>query len=79
METMTVQKVCQWCGEPAIVRVLAADYFRWKNGELAQRAFPEMRPEDREMLISGTHPKCWDEMFAPEDDEDYSEDEEDYE
>ena len=33
---------------------------------LAQQAFPELPTEIREQLISGTHPKCWDEMFSDE-------------
>jgi len=37
---------CLFCGEG--------------EGEFVQNVFPEMSPEDRELLISGTHPACWD-------------------
>jgi len=31
--------------------------------------FPELIPDQRELLISGTHPACWDVMFAEVEDE----------
>ena len=66
METTTIRKVCPHCAQDAIVVVTTNDYNRWIGGELAQRAFPEMRPEDREMLISGMHPACWTEFYGDE-------------
>lgn len=49
--------------------VLPADgYLRWLDGELVQDALPALAAADREMLVTGTHPACWDEMFAPVDD-----------
>ena len=39
-------------------------------GQYAQDAFPFLSPEDREQIISGTHPKCWQEMFGSCEDED---------
>lgn len=37
----------------------------WYNGNgNIQNVFPFMSKDDREMLISGTCPKCWDEMVA---------------
>lgn len=44
----------------------------YNRGEYAQVAFPELDKALREQIISGTHPKCWEEMFAF--DEDASED-----
>lgn len=66
LETATIRKVCPYCNQDAIVTVARNDYDRWVSGELAQRAFPEMRPEEREMLISGMHPDCWEALY-PED------------
>ena len=45
------------------------DYLDWSEGELVQIAFPYLSAEERETLISGICPKCWDETFG-EDDED---------
>jgi hypothetical protein len=30
---------------------------------LIQDVFPELNADEREFMISGTHPACWDEMF----------------
>ena len=38
-------------------------FARWLNGELVQNAFPEMRKEDRELLVSNTCPECWRRTF----------------
>lgn len=64
MKVQTPQ--CVVCGVKSFVEVQEDDYRRWQGGVLAQRAFPEMHHRDREMLITGTHPKCWDEMYPPE-------------
>lgn len=58
---------CRWCGEAAVVVVLRDHYSRWRAGELVQVAFPEMPADQRELLVSGTHPKCWDEMWEAPD------------
>jgi hypothetical protein len=39
------------------------------NNEYVQDVFPLLSKEDREVMISGTHPKCWNEMFAELDEE----------
>jgi hypothetical protein len=38
-------------------------YRRWIAGELVQRVWPHMTPDDRELLITGTHPACWEKIF----------------
>jgi len=64
-------KPCFYCKKSSQVEVLKGDYVRWKNGEKIQYAFSETTPDFRELLISGTHPACWDAMFpGNEDDED---------
>ena len=59
--------VCSKGSEPIAVR--KADFHNWRNGMLIQHAFPEMPMETRELLISGTHPECWDSLYKDEDDE----------
>ena len=72
---MTVYTTCPFCGTINEISVDADGYFNWKyNGELVQNALPELSADEREMLISGICPKCWDNMFPEEE-----EDEEDYE
>jgi len=43
---------------------------RWREGENIQHAFPDMSAGDREVLISGTHPACWDKLFGEENEND---------
>jgi hypothetical protein len=40
-------------------------------GAYVQDAFPYLSAPEREQLISGTHPKCWDEMFECAEEYDY--------
>jgi len=62
--TIVVEKKCFHCGKMARVEVPREQYEAWRSGVLAQNAFPQLPPEDREMLISGTHPECWKAMFG---------------
>ena len=60
---------CPFCGHANEVEVNEMDYLDWQDGELAQNAFPYLSADEREMLISGICPKCWDGMFGEGDDE----------
>ena len=59
-------KRCIHCGKSSVVEIDAGDLARWRNGEHVQSVWPTWTPEQRELLITGTHGKCWDEMFAEE-------------
>lgn len=37
---------------------------KWKGGLLIQQAFPFLKPEEREFLMTGTPPEVWNKMFA---------------
>jgi len=56
---------CFHCGKTGTVTVVAEAYASWKakRGPI-QQFMPEMHEDLREQLISGTHAKCWDEMFG---------------
>ena len=54
---------CPFCGHENEVEVNHMDYLDWQNGELAQDAFPYLSANEREMLISGCCPRCWNKMF----------------
>ena len=71
----TFTTICPFCGMPHDVEVDFFDFCAWQNGTLAQDAFPYLSADEREMLISGICPDCWDKMFARGEDEppeDYS-------
>ena len=62
---MEIECVCPFCGEVHTVTVDAIDYLAWENGDvLAQNAFPYLSADEREMLISGICPKCWEKTFG---------------
>ena len=65
---VTVVTRCPFCGHANEVEVNEMDYLDWSDGELAQVAFPYLSADEREMLISGICPTCWDGMFGSEDD-----------
>ena len=54
---------CPFCGHANEVEVNENDYWDWEDGALVQDAFPYLKVEEREMLISGICPNCWDGMF----------------
>lgn len=66
MYTVDVQTPnCLVCGEYSIVRNLdRSAVARCQNGEAIQNVFPDLSPSTRELLISGTHDRCWDEMMG---------------
>lgn len=55
---------CPCCGKANEIEVNEMDYFDWDDGELVQDAFPYLSAEEREMLISGICPTCWNKMFG---------------
>jgi hypothetical protein len=57
---------CIVCNKTTTVVLDADAVKRWKGGELIQSVFPDLDAAAREVLISGTHPECWDELFGEE-------------
>jgi len=63
---------CPLCGRANEVEVNENDYFDWDDGAHVQVAFPYLSANEREMLVSGICPTCWNKMLPPdpEDEED---------
>ena len=61
--------VCPICGRGNEVEVNENDYFDWEDGISAQIAFPYLSTADREKLISGICPTCWNRMLPPDPEE----------
>jgi hypothetical protein len=55
---------CLHCGKPGYLNVNEDELFAYLTGKHAQEAFPNLSAPLREQIISGTHPECWEEMFA---------------
>ena len=60
---------CVMCGNRSILQdVDALGYIRWSElGEDILRALPDLDADQRELLISGTHAHCWENMWAGHD------------
>ena len=66
---MLVELQCQICGRSHSVTVNADAYMDWLNGDLIQRAMPELSVTEREQLISQMCPACQDRIFGCEDED----------
>ena len=47
------------CMEAHVLYVPLSGYTAWQNGELIQNAMPTLSADDRERLITGICPACW--------------------
>lgn len=66
----TICKRCFHCGDTSFIQLNASDLNRYQSGEYAQDAFSYLTAEQREIIISGTHPECWNELFGKDEEED---------
>jgi hypothetical protein len=59
---------CVLCGNPNQIDVSARLYALWRSGTAGrvQDIFPDMSATEREVLISGSHGKCFEEAFKDE-------------
>ena len=68
--SIKVQRKCVCCGGITMIYMERSKYDRWvNNGEFAQNLWPESSVGDREVLISGTHSDCFDDLFVEDDDD----------
>jgi hypothetical protein len=59
-----VHNLCVYCHKPGNFVLTPEQYDNIVNkGMLIQDVFPDLDADEREFMISGTHPVCWDEMF----------------
>ena len=64
---MTYDIACIKCGEVHHLKLDIRKFNRWRQKrENIQDVFPELSPEDRELMISQICGKCWEEMFGGE-------------
>jgi hypothetical protein len=62
-DKITVGGRCVFCGGSHAIEVPFEGYLLWEQGELVQKAFPNMGSDDREFLISGICPACQAKFF----------------
>jgi hypothetical protein len=68
--TVVTSPPCQLCHKTSDFTLDAEKVERWRAGEFIQDVFPELTANQREQIISGVHPKCWDILF-PDDEDQY--------
>lgn len=62
--TVTIEKTCIICMDSTRIELDLDRYNRWISGEFAQNVWPEWTAGQRELLISGTHEVCFDNVFG---------------
>lgn len=68
--TIYITPPCMMCGKTTEVEVDSAALHRWQSqGWLIQVALPDLDDGERELIKSGIHPDCWDELFPPDDED----------
>lgn len=82
MNKIYVSTVCPMCGKTHLLTMTNEQFERLEAGEEhIQDIFPDWSLDDRERLISGACPECWDKVFGGDDDGDdclFDEDEDEY-
>lgn len=73
---VSLQVRCRICNNLHILKVTeeSATEYLSSNRRHVQVIFPYLNAEERELLISHTCPKCWEDLFGSDEDEDYEED-----
>ncbi len=61
-EVIEVRQLCPLCRDVSLVTVPRDGYERWSRGMSIQDALPGISSDDREILMTGLHPQCWDEV-----------------
>jgi hypothetical protein len=59
---------CVMCKRKSRLNIPRDGYREWLNGALIQNALPDLTDDERELLLTGTHPDCWDIAFPDEED-----------
>jgi hypothetical protein len=70
--TAKFRTVCMLCGQPVELAGLDPDalaLFLDRQGPLVQDAFPQLSDSEREVLMSGSHGRCFEAAFADEDED----------
>lgn len=64
-DQMVITSKCFHCKEVYDQSISLDQWYAWQvNGNYVQDVFPGWSDSQREQLMSGTHPECWDKMFA---------------
>jgi hypothetical protein len=60
---ITIDVECWKCHDHYYIETTEDKLKRWQAGEHIQNVMPELSADHRELLISRTCPRCWDELW----------------
>lgn len=63
--------ICPFCGKEHRVTVSEEGWDKYRFGELAQVAFPDLSATERKQIISGVCPDCQASVFELDEEEDF--------
>lgn len=58
---------CYHCNDQNLILINIDHLESWKNGMFIQNAFPYLSVDQRELIKTGIHPECWNNMFKGDD------------
>lgn len=64
MASVLIKKACPFCKREFQNTFPAEGYRKWQEGALIQDALPDCTADEREFLITGICPECWDKTFG---------------
>lgn len=64
MNTTVTTRACMFCGEASRVELTEAQAAALAARRPVQEVLPDLAAARRELLISGTHPECWERAFG---------------
>lgn len=60
---------CIHCGKFVPVKLDGSDYYKFfMQGAKLQEVFTYLSAQQRELILTGTHPECWEALFKDEED-----------
>lgn len=68
-QAIVVERTCTLCHKTYRVMLDSSKHARWQAGSYVQTVWPELKPDQREIIINGTHPECFDKLFKSYDEE----------
>jgi len=66
-DVVVVHNFCVHCKTEGMYQITLAQWNAWQvMGQFIQHVFPDKTPGEREFMINGVHPQCYDAMWAIE-------------
>lgn len=62
---------CEVCHQTGFVIAPEEGIDLWRDGARIQDVLPGLTANEREQMVSGTHPRCWEKLFPEGDDEEW--------